>query len=210
MSAVLVFNRWTSHQGANILLGVLRQDGAGSVGFWVISALHVFIAVIFWIKSINTPSPTHVSADLGFHSVESEVRGNKVNRKECFYFVPVLSFIPAVLTSLVDPVWTAPTKATLWSELLNMCEKQVADLRGFFVQTLGQRAIIESICVIFSKVNAGEKCKAVQVKRKTKKVLFKAFFDNFANRIGFGPALVLASEFLSGYLPRCKAGTLKP
>lgn len=85
------------------------------------------------------PSFAHVSADLGLHSVESEVTGNKVSRRECFYFFPVLSFIPAVLTSLVDPVWTASTKATLWSELLNMCEKQVADLRGFLVQTLGQR-----------------------------------------------------------------------
>lgn len=76
---------------------------------------------------------------------------------------------------------------------------------------LARGAIIESMCVIFSKLNAGEKCKAVGVKRKKiKKALFKASFDDFANRIGFSSALVLASEFLSGYLPRCKAGTLKP
>lgn len=75
---------------------------------------------------------------------------------------------------------------------------------------LARGAIIESMCVIFSKLNAGEKYKAVRVKRKNKKALFKASFDNFANRIEFSPALVLASEFLSGYLPRCKAEALKP
>lgn len=99
--------------------------------FSVLSALHVFSAVIFWIKSINAPSSAHLSANLGL--------GNEVNRRECFYFFPVLCLIPAVLISLVYPVWTVSTKATLWSELLNMCEKQVADLQGFLVETLGQR-----------------------------------------------------------------------
>lgn len=52
--------------------------------------------------------------------------------------------------------------------------------------------------------------KLFESREKTKKALFKVSFDDFANRIEFGPTLVLASAFLSGYLPRCKAGTLKP
>lgn len=136
---VLVFYMQPSHQGANVLLAAVCQDGIDFVGLWVLSALQVFIAVTFWVKSINAPSSAHVSADLGLHSGESKVTGNKVNTREYFYFFPVLSFIPAVLTSLVNPVWTLSTKATLWSELLNICEKQVADLLGFLVQTFGQR-----------------------------------------------------------------------
>lgn len=70
----------TSHQGINILLAAV-QDGVGSVGFGVISALHVFIAVTLGSKSINAPWSAHVSADLGLHSIESEVTGNKTTEE---------------------------------------------------------------------------------------------------------------------------------